>query len=59
MIKAGFYVGEKIAVLGLGRTGLTAVASLTAGGAEVVVWDDLSVVPSTSKERDFSLRDLR
>ncbi|MCY4301916.1 MAG: UDP-N-acetylmuramoyl-L-alanine--D-glutamate ligase [Aestuariivita sp.] len=59
MIKAGFYVGEKIAVLGLGRTGLTAAASLTAGGAEVVVWDDNSVVRNTAIERDFTLRDLR
>lgn len=32
--------GQKIAVLGLGRSGLAAAAALVAGGAEVLLWDD-------------------
>ena len=33
------YAGHKVAVLGLGRSGLPTVAALRAG-AEVVAWDD-------------------
>lgn len=32
--------GQKIAVLGLGRSGLATARALLAGGAEVLVWDD-------------------
>ncbi|TNE42135.1 MAG: UDP-N-acetylmuramoyl-L-alanine--D-glutamate ligase [Alphaproteobacteria bacterium] len=34
------YEGKQIAVYGLGRTGLSAIRSLVAGGASVVAWDD-------------------
>lgn len=40
MIAAYGVKGEKYAVLGLGRSGLSAVKSLVAGGADVIVWDD-------------------
>ena len=40
MIPVRGYDGHKVAVLGLGRSGLPAVAALRAGGAEVVAWDD-------------------
>jgi UDP-N-acetylmuramoylalanine--D-glutamate ligase len=45
MIIASLYQNKKIAVLGLGKTGLAACASLKAGGATVLAWDD------TPKER--------
>lgn len=32
--------GQKIAVLGLGRSGLATARALVAGGAEVLLWDD-------------------
>ena len=32
--------GRTVAVLGLGRSGLTAARALRAGGAEVLAWDD-------------------
>ena len=32
--------GKRVAVFGLGRTGLTAAHALIAGGAEVACWDD-------------------
>ena len=32
--------GQTIAVLGLGRSGLSAAKALAAGGARVLVWDD-------------------
>jgi UDP-N-acetylmuramoylalanine--D-glutamate ligase len=40
MIPVRGYEGRKVAVLGLGRSGLTAARALAAGGAEAVVWDD-------------------
>ncbi|MBC6402660.1 MAG: UDP-N-acetylmuramoyl-L-alanine--D-glutamate ligase [Hyphomonadaceae bacterium] len=40
MIKAETFRDKKVAVFGLGRTGITAALSLKAGGAEVLAWDD-------------------
>ena len=40
MIPVQGYSGRKVAVLGLGRSGLATVQALVAGGAEPLVWDD-------------------
>ncbi len=40
MFPVSTFKGEKVAVLGLARTGIAAALALKAGGAEVVVWDD-------------------
>ena len=40
MIPVRGYAGHRVAVLGLGRSGLPSVAALEAGGAEVIAWDD-------------------
>lgn len=40
MIPVQGYEGQKIAVLGLGRSGLATAAALKAGGAEPLLWDD-------------------
>ena len=40
MIRARGVEGQKIAVLGLGRTGISAAKALMAGGAVVLAWDD-------------------
>lgn len=40
MIPVRRYSGNQVAVYGLGRTGLSAIRSLIAGGASVVAWDD-------------------
>ena len=42
MIVSHAFAGKKVAVFGLARTGLSAIASLTAGGADVIAWDDNS-----------------
>jgi UDP-N-acetylmuramoylalanine--D-glutamate ligase len=42
MIVSHAFAGKKVAVFGLARTGLSAVASLKAGGARVIAWDDNS-----------------
>ena len=40
MIPVHAYSNSQVAVYGLGRTGLSAIRSLIAGGASVVAWDD-------------------
>src|SRR5580704_6104388 len=42
MIAAHAFSGRTVAVFGLARTGLGAVKSLIAGGAQVIAWDDNS-----------------
>ena len=42
MIAAHAFAGRTVASFGLARTGLGAVRSLTAGGAQVIAWDDNS-----------------
>src|SRR5260221_12034301 len=40
MIDLAAFKNRRIAVLGLGRTGLAAAHALIAAGAEVIAWDD-------------------
>ena len=40
MIPVTGFEGQEIAILGLGRSGLSAARALRAGGAEPVCWDD-------------------
>ncbi len=40
MIPALRYAGDRVVVMGLGKSGLSAAESLRAGGADVRVWDD-------------------
>lgn len=42
MITSDLYKGKKIAVLGKGKAGNAAIASLKASGAEVYSWDDVA-----------------
>ncbi len=41
MVPVTSFNGRKVAVLGLGRSGISAALSLIAGGAEVIAWDDV------------------
>ena len=50
--------GKRFAVLGLGRTGLAAVRSLTASGATVVAWDEVEEVRSAAERTGVELLDL-
>lgn len=40
MIRVTTYQGRRVGVFGLGRTGIAAAKALTAGGADVIAWDD-------------------
>jgi len=50
--------GKCVAVLGLGRSGLSAARALRAGGAEVVAWDDGPAGRAAAEAEGFACRDL-
>ena len=51
--------GQKVAVLGLGRSGLSAAHGLRAGGAEVLCWDDNPAARAAAKAEGFDCAELR
>ncbi|NNE87492.1 MAG: UDP-N-acetylmuramoyl-L-alanine--D-glutamate ligase [Silicimonas sp.] len=58
MIPAAGVKGQRIVVLGLGRSGLSAARSLTAGGAHALCWDDSVVARETAEAEGLTLYDL-
>ncbi|TFL19896.1 UDP-N-acetylmuramoyl-L-alanine--D-glutamate ligase [Jannaschia formosa] len=57
MIPVQGYDGATVAVLGLGRSGLTAARALRAGGAHVLAWDDGAKGREAAEAEGFELRD--
>src|SRR6056297_882793 len=58
MIKVRGMAGQRVAVLGLGRSGLSAARALSAGGAEVLAWDDGQAGRDAAAADGLDLRDL-
>jgi UDP-N-acetylmuramoylalanine--D-glutamate ligase len=58
MIPVKGYKGAKVAVLGLGRSGLATAAALQAGGAEALLWDDSPEARGKAEAEGFTLTDL-
>jgi UDP-N-acetylmuramoylalanine--D-glutamate ligase len=58
MIPVQGYTGSKVAVLGLGRSGLATATALQAGGAEPLLWDDSPEARTTAEAEGFTLTDL-
>ncbi|MGI9482097.1 MAG: UDP-N-acetylmuramoyl-L-alanine--D-glutamate ligase [Hyphomicrobiales bacterium] len=58
MITATPYANMRIAVFGLGRTGLAAVRALLAARASVVAWDDADASRMSAAETGCELADL-
>ncbi|MCA0905280.1 UDP-N-acetylmuramoyl-L-alanine--D-glutamate ligase [Ruegeria marisrubri] len=59
MIPVKGFTGQKVAVLGLGRSGLATARALRAGGAEPVCWDDNPAARETAEGEGFTCADLR
>ena len=59
MIPVQGYLDKKIAVLGLGRSGLAAAIALEAGGAIPVVWDDNEMARDAAQSKGYAATDLR
>jgi len=58
MIPVRGYQGRRVAVFGLGRTGLTAARALAAGGARPVLWDDNAASREAAAAEGFTVEDL-
>ena len=58
MIPMQGYEGRKVAVLGLGRSGLATARALAAGGAEALLWDDSPEARAKAEVAGLRLTDL-
>lgn len=58
MIPVRGYEGAKVAVLGLGRSGLATARALVAGGAEPLLWDDSPEARGKAEAEGFTVTDL-
>jgi UDP-N-acetylmuramoylalanine--D-glutamate ligase len=58
MIPVQGYQGRKVAVLGLGRSGLATARALVAGGAEPLLWDDSPESRAKAEAEGFEMTDL-
>jgi len=58
MIPVPGFEGRRIAVFGLGRSGLTAARALKAGGALPILWDDSVSSRMQAEAEGFSVEDL-
>jgi UDP-N-acetylmuramoylalanine--D-glutamate ligase len=58
MIPLSFMAGLPVAVLGLGRSGLSAARALQRSGAEVLAWDDSAARRAEAEAAGIPLRDL-
>jgi UDP-N-acetylmuramoylalanine--D-glutamate ligase len=59
LIPVTTFAGRTVAVFGLGSSGLLSARALTAGGAEVIVFDDDKKKLSEAQAPDFKIQDLR
>ncbi len=58
MIPVSGFTGQTVAVLGLGRSGLSAARALRSGGAEALCWDDNPAAREQAEAEGFTCRDL-
>lgn len=58
MIPVPGFEGRRVAVFGLGRSGLTAARALKAGGAEPVLWDDSASSRMQAEAEGFLVEDM-
>jgi UDP-N-acetylmuramoylalanine--D-glutamate ligase len=59
MIPITTFAGKKVAIFGLGGSGLASASALLAGGADVIAWDDNADVIATATRAGVPTADLR
>ena len=59
MIPVTTFAGKKVAVFGLGGSGLASASALLAGGADVVGWDDDADTVARATSAGIPTADLR
>ncbi|PWK60517.1 UDP-N-acetylmuramoyl-L-alanine--D-glutamate ligase [Roseicyclus mahoneyensis] len=57
MIPVQGFEGQRVAVLGLGRSGLATARALRAGGAVALCWDDGAAARAAAEVEGFEIRD--
>ena len=58
MIPVASFLGKTVAVMGLGKSGLSAAEALVAGGARVLAWDDSADNRNAAAQSGVVLTDL-
>ena len=58
MIEVSAFSGKQVAVMGLGRSGLSAARALAAGGAKVWAWDDKEHTRAEAEQAGIELTNL-
>lgn len=59
MTPATTFAGQKVALFGLGGSGLATIRSLLAGGADVLAWDDNAASRDRARDQGITVTDLR
>jgi len=59
MIPVTSFAGRKVALFGLGASGLASASALLAGGADVVAWDDTEASVEKARATGIPVSDLR
>ncbi len=59
MIAAAHFSGRKVALFGLGGSGMASAQALKAGGAQVYVWDDQPQAQAKARAAGLDVHDLR
>ena len=59
MIPVTTFAGKKVAIFGLGGSGLASASALFAGGADVIGWDDSAEIVAKATAAGIPTADLR
>jgi UDP-N-acetylmuramoylalanine--D-glutamate ligase len=59
MIPVTTFIGQTVAVFGLGASGLLSAQALAAGGADVIAWDDNDIKVEVAKAANIKTQNLR
>ncbi|MDC7682531.1 UDP-N-acetylmuramoyl-L-alanine--D-glutamate ligase [Asticcacaulis sp. BYS171W] len=59
MIPVKSFAGKRVAIFGLGKSGLTAARALKAGGAEPLLWDDKPQSMLAASKEGFTIENLK
>ena len=59
MIPVTTFAGQRVAVFGLGKSGMGTVRALIAGGADVLAWDDTPSARASALAADLPVIDLK
>src|SRR2546423_1653429 len=59
MIPVTSFAGRRVALFGLGASGVASASALLAGGADVIAWDDIEASVENARAAGIAVADLR